>query len=287
MTGRDASLVATSIGPDGVASVQLTRPDALNALSPRLVSDLIAAVRRVGADETVRVLVLSGTGRAFCAGGDIASLREVAEASYDETVADATRFAELYRVVADCPAPLIVRAHGACLGGGTALVACGDLAIAGTSARFGCTEVRVGVIPSVVAPYVLGRVGPSAARRLLLTGARLDAREALRIGLVDQVVSDDQLDTTVSEAAAVFLAGIPAAQRATKSFLRELSRCAPDEAVDLTIRRSAEFRTTAGSRDALAAFLARMSTAKLSLRRAGAAGRLSRAIASDLKAVTM
>jgi methylglutaconyl-CoA hydratase len=184
----------------------------------------------------------------------------VANASFQETLQDAQLYATLYESAMNCPVPLVVRVQGAALGGGTALVACGDVVVATSDASFGCTEVRVGVIPAVVAPYVLDRLGRSVTRRLLLTGERICATEAIRLGLVDLVVDADQLDEGVERVVESILRGNAFAQRSFKALLPKLQDNRGADTLAMSVRASAEFRVSPESRGALTAFLRTIGT---------------------------
>ena len=159
-----------------------------------MIAELTAELARLGADDGSRVVVLTGAGRSFSAGADLNWMRRTATYSAAENLADARALAKLMQTLNELPKPTIARVNGAALGGGTGLVACCDIAVASAQATFGTTEVRLGLIPSVIGPYVLAAVGPRQARRLMLTGERISAAEAARVGLVHEVVPPDQLD---------------------------------------------------------------------------------------------
>lgn len=258
MTTVDTNQGSVTVAADarGVVWITLERPEARNALSPTLVAALAAALRAAADDESTRVVVLAGAGRAFCAGGDIESIRQIADASFEEIEADARQFAGLYALVASLPVPVVARVQGPALGGGTALASCADFVVAADSAQFGCTEVRLGVIPAVIAPYLRRRVHPSVARRLLLTGERITAVTAQEIGLVDAVVDDSDLDAEVERVLQLLLAGNGAAQRALRPVLGALLGDDSEGLVDVSVDASARFRTSDASKTALAAFLA-------------------------------
>lgn len=252
--------VQVSRGERGVVWIQLDRPDVRNALAPDLVAGLTEAVARAGADPTTRVVVLSAAGKAFSAGGDVTALLALAGDSYQRNLADGLVLNRLFQTVDECPCPLVARVHGPALGGGTGLAACADVVVASEDAVFGCTEVRVGIVPAVIAPYVLAKIGPSAARRYLLTGERWSAAQARDAGLVHEVVPAADLDAAVDAVVADVLAGDGAAQRATKQLLPQLLAAPSRElATALATRESARVRVSEEGRAGIQAFLEKLS----------------------------
>jgi len=235
------------IARDGpVLRVALARPEKRNAFNADVIAELTAAFADVG---DARAVVLSGDGETFSAGADIEWMRTSAELSHEENLADAARARALFAAVDGCAAPVVCRVQGAALGGGVGLVACADVAVTQPEAVFGFTEVRLGIIPAVISPYVLARIGPGPARRYFVTGERFGAAEAHRIGLVHEVTSD--LDGTVDAIVGEILAGGPEAVRAAKRLVLD----AP--LGDATAARIAERRTSAEGQEGLRAFLER------------------------------
>jgi methylglutaconyl-CoA hydratase len=204
-----------------VVRIALDRPDVHNAFDAELIIALTERLLAL-ADAPPRALVLTGEGRSFSAGADLAWMRSMAEADLTQNRADAQRLAGMFRALDALPFPVIARVQGAAFGGGVGLVACCDMAIAGERARFGLTEVRLGLIPATIAPFVLARIGRSHARRYFLTGERFDAEEAHRIGLVDAVVPDDALDAAVDERLEALLACGPVAVAECKALIRRV-----------------------------------------------------------------
>jgi methylglutaconyl-CoA hydratase len=199
-----------------VLRVTLARPERRNAFDAALIAELTEAFGDVG---DARAVVLSGDGESFCAGADVEWQRSSIDLSYDENVEDALRLYRMCETIDACPAPVVARVHGYALGGGSGLIACTDVAVAAEDATFGFTEVRLGIIPAVISPFVLARIGAGAAGRWFLTGERFGAEVALRIGLVHEVAADSEAATeAVVEA---LLAGGPDAVRAAKTLLRE------------------------------------------------------------------
>ena len=236
---------ALRIERDGaVVRVTLARPERRNAFDAGLIRDLTEAFADVG---DARAVVLAGDGPSFCAGADIEWQRSSIDLSYDENVEDYRRLYRMFEAVGRCPAPVVVRVHGHALAGGSGLVACADVAVAAEDAVFGFSEVRLGIVPVVIAPWVRARIGPAATRRFFLTGERFDAATALRVGLVDEVAAD--LDGVVERVVGDLLAGGPAAVRAAKRLVLD----PPGEVEALAL--AAERRTSDEGQEGLRAFL--------------------------------
>ena len=227
-----------------VLRVTLARPERHNAFDAALIAELADAFADVG---DARVVVLTGEGPSFCAGADVEWQRSSIDLSYEENVEDYRRLYRMLESIFRCPAPVVARIQGYALGGGSGLTACTDIAIAAEDAVFGFSEVRLGIIPSVISPWVRAKIGPAAMRRYFLTGERIDARTALRIGLVDEVAAD--LDAAAERVVADILAGGPIAVREAKRLVLE----PPDEKDALA--RAAERRTSDEGQDGLRAFL--------------------------------
>jgi len=228
----------------GVLRVRLARPERRNAFDAALIAELAGAFADVG---DARAVVLTGEGPSFCAGADVEWQRSSIDLSYDENLEDARRLYRMLESIYRCPAPVVAGVHGYALGGGSGLTACADIAIAAEDAVFGFSEVRLGIIPSVISPWVLARIGPAAARRYFLTGERFDSATALRIGLVDEVASDlhAALDRVVED----LLAGGPIAVREAKRLVLEPA----DE--EEAVRRAADRRISEEGQEGLKAFL--------------------------------
>ena len=202
-----------------VARVWLNRPEQHNALSTELVSGLTATLHALASDETIRVVVLGGRGPSFCAGADIAVMKSSAEVTFQRNVAEAERLSGLFATLAALPRPVIARLHGHVLGGGVGLACACDIAVAAEDARFGLSEVRLGILPAVISPYVIRRLGDRSARELMLTGERFDGRAALRVGMVHHAVPAAELDAKVDDRIAALLEGAPRAQARIKLLL--------------------------------------------------------------------
>ena len=235
--------------------VSLARPGARNALNARLTGELTRCMEELAKDANMRVVVLTGEGDFFCAGADIGYMRDTANFSYEENVEDARRLAAMFGAVDGCPKPVVARVKGAAIGGGVGLVAAADVAVAEEGAVFAFSEVRLGVSPATIAPFVMRKIGLSQVRALFLTGERFDGVRAREIGLVHEVVFEEDLDAAVQEKVEGLLAGGPKALAATKALLWGLRDAAPGEVTELTARRIAELRTGEEGQEGLEAFL--------------------------------
>jgi len=242
---------------DGVLHLRLNRPKAHNALDEDLIEALHAAFAP-GSKSPARVLVLSGEGKSFCAGADVAFMRRQGEASLEENERSALRLADLFARITTLAIPVVARVQGAAVGGGVGLVAACDIAVAAESASFTLAEVRLGLVPAVISPYLVRRIGLGRTRELVLTGRRIDAATALRLGLVDSVVPEAQLDRAVDDVVRDLKAGGPQALARAKRLLAEVEGAlheAPEKLRSLTARHIAEARLGEEGQAGLAAFL--------------------------------
>jgi methylglutaconyl-CoA hydratase len=241
---RLSDVSALRVERDGaVLRVTLARPERRNAFDAALIAELTDAFEDVS---DARAVVLAGDGPSFCAGADVEWQRSSIDLTFDENVEDAMRLYHMLESIDSCPAPVVCQAHGYALGGGSGLVACADVAIAAPDAMFGFSEVRLGIIPAVISPFVLRRIG-SAARRYFLPGERFDAATALRIGLVDELAED--VEATAAAVVEALVAGGPEAVREAKRLVRE----APTGIE--TARIAAARRTSVEGQEGLLAFL--------------------------------
>ena len=251
----DAPLI-TECHADGSARITLNRPEIHNAFDDRLIAELTAALAALAGDDAVRVVVLTGSGKSFSAGADLNWMRRTSTYGEAENLADARALAKLMATLNELPKPTLARVNGAALGGGTGLVACCDIVVASAQATFGTTEVRHGLIPAVIGPYVVAAIGVRQARRLMLTGERISAAEAARIGLVHEVVARDELDAAITRILDHLLKGGPRALAAAKRLVHDLAgRPIDADLIDDTARRIAALRATAEACEGLAAFL--------------------------------
>ncbi len=241
----------------GRARVTLTRPAVRNAFNAELIARLRDAFGELGADPGVRVVILDGAGKTFCGGADVNWMRASLELSEDENVRDAEAMSDMYRAINDCPKPVIARVHGGALGGGAGLCAVADAVVAAEETLFGFTETKLGIIPAVISPFVLAKIGVSHARRLFLTGERFGAQRAQAIGLVHEVVHADALDGTVGAIAAELESAGPGAVAAAKALIRSVGTASYEDSRGLTARAIAKQRTTPEGQEGLRAFLER------------------------------
>lgn len=242
-------------GPVGL--VTLNRPERHNAFDENLIAELTDALRSMEAEDAVRVVVLSGAGPSFSAGADVDWMKRAAAHTKDENERDAMALGALMRTLDHLRKPTIARVHGAAIGGGVGLVACCDIAVALNGAQFGFSEVKLGLIPAVISPYVLAAIGPRAARRYFLTGERFEAADAYRMNLVhDLAGSEEDLDEKVGLAVEALLLAGPVAQREAKELIRAVAnRPMHSEILQDTAQRIAKIRVSPEGREGIAAFL--------------------------------
>ncbi len=238
------------------ATVTLTRPQLRNAFNDELIAELTAAFAELGAREEVRAIVLAAEGPAFCAGADLNWMRRMADYSREDNRADAARLAAMLRTLDDCPKPTVARVQGDVYAGGMGLVAACDIAVAVDTAGFCLSEVKLGLIPATIGPYVVRAMGARAAQRYCLTGERFDAAEALRIGLVHEVVSAEALDARVDAIVHALCSAGPAAVAAAKRLVRDVAQAPLDDVlVARTVEAIADIRASAEGREGVQAFL--------------------------------
>ncbi len=253
MADSYSHLKRTDEGP--VATVALARLEAHNALNAALIGEVTRCFEELAEDEGVRVVVLTGEGPTFCAGADIAYMRDTADSSYEENLEEARRLADMFLAVDELPKPVVARVRGAAIGGGGGLVAVADVAVAEEGAHFAFSEVRLGIAPATIAPFVVRKIGYSRARALFLTGERFDAGRAREIGLVHEAVPDRELDAAVEKVVSQLLQGGPAAQAASKEALRQIEATEPMEALGIMTQLIAELRIGEEGQEGLGAFL--------------------------------
>lgn len=237
-----------------LARVWFNRPEVHNALSAALGDELSAALRALSHDPSVRCVVLGGRGPSFCAGADIGEMKASGAASFEQNLAEATRMGHTFAALADFPKPVVGRVHGGVFGGGVGFACACDVTVASDDAVFGFSEVRLGILPGLISPYVIRRLGDRAARELMLTGERFDAAAALRLGLVHHVVPAAGLDAKVHERAGELLKGGPEAQKRIKTLLELYADSTWEEYRAALPRALAEARGSDEARDGLAAF---------------------------------
>jgi len=239
----------------GVARVVLARPEVRKAFNAEVIERLHDTFMRITAADDVRAVVLAGEGKVFCGGADINWMRASLDLTFESNVADAERMSDMFRAIDNCSKPVIARIHGAALGGGSGLAAVCDIAVAADDAVFGFTEVKLGIIPAVISPFVLGKIGASQARALFLTGERFDAARAKAIGLVHDVVPSADLDAAVDRRLVeIFTAG-PAAIAAAKLLVRRVLDTPYDQSRVITTEAIARQRAGPEGQEGLRAFL--------------------------------
>jgi methylglutaconyl-CoA hydratase len=237
--------------------VTMNRPDVRNAFNAELIAALHDVFVALSSDDGVRSIVLAGEGKTFSGGADIAWMRAALDLPEAENVRDAEAMAAMLIAIDRCPKPVIARVQGAALGGGCGLIAAADIVVAASDAVFGFTEVKLGIIPAVISPFVLPKIGASAARALFVTGERFDAARAQQIGLVHYVVPADKLDDRIDLILDEFRTAAPSAIAAAKALVRDVIAATPDEATALTARAIAKQRVSPQGQEGLRAFLER------------------------------
>lgn len=238
-----------------VVTLTLNRPKVHNAFNPDLITGLIDALEDCHAHPP-RALILTGSGHAFSAGADLVWMQQMIKASEADNKTDAKRLAHLFRLLDEMPCPTIARVNGHAFGGGVGLIACCDLAVANEKVELGLTEVRLGLTPATIAPFVLAKMGIKHARRLMLTGERFDAQMAVRFGLITDTTPPDQLDGHIDDLLELILAGSPSAQAHTKALIRLVSQSKDAEQTDeQTAALIAHLRVSEQGQEGLRAFL--------------------------------
>jgi methylglutaconyl-CoA hydratase len=237
-----------------VATITLNRPDKRNAISYELIEDLLAAFDEVATSKAL-VLILTGVGKAFCSGMDLENLKTLIGRSSEQSLRDTQTMARLFRTLYDFPKPTIAAVNGAAIAGGAGLATLCDFTLAVPDAKFGYTEVRIGFVPAIVSTFLLRQVGEKVARDLLLTGRLFDAEEALRIGLVTEIVAAENLLPRTRELAAQLMENSPASLRYTKRLLSEAARAELDTHIDAAVRENSAIRSTADFREGITSFL--------------------------------
>lgn len=257
---------------DGVRTVTIDRPDVHNGFNEVVIEELTAAMDAASADAAIRVVVLAAAGPSFSAGADIHWMKRMVDYSREENIADSKAMAGMFRAIRACDRPVIARVHGACYGGGVGLVAACDMAVAVESVTFALTEVKLGIIPAVISPYVAERIGVGQMRRFALTAERFDAAEARRIGLISEVAADEAaMDEQIAFFVKLLKKNGPEAIAHCKRLLRDMPETADwDGATQLTAERIAERRISAEGQDGLKAFLEKRPAAWLPGAGAGA-----------------
>lgn len=241
---------------DKVATVTLNRPELRNAFNEAAIAELALAFDELGRNELVRAIVLAANGPAFCAGADLNWMKKMAGYSHDENQADAARLADMLRTIYLCPKPTIAKVQGDCYAGGMGLVAACDIVVAAEGVNFCLSEVKLGLIPATISPYVIKAMGEQAARRYFITAERFDAAAAQRMGFAHEVVPLEELDTSVAAIVRGLVANSPHAVSEAKKLVREVvGQPVSDALRDDTARRIAEIRASSEGREGVSSFL--------------------------------
>ena len=238
----------------GVTWLWLARAEKHNAMSAAMLDDLTGAVQELSEDDQVRVVVLAGEGKSFCAGGDLDWMRQQFEANREERIAEATKLAHMLRDLNTLPKPVIGRIHGQAFGGGIGLMSICDFAIVASGQKFGLTEARLGLIPATISPYVIARMGEGKARQVFMNGGLFDSHRALALGLASQVVEPEQVDEAVDAAVKPYLSAAPGAVAASKALARSLGPTIDEDVISDTVRRLADTWETDEAQKGIKAF---------------------------------
>jgi methylglutaconyl-CoA hydratase len=247
-----------------VVRVTLNRPDVRNAFNDALIQELTAWAESILPGGPARVAVLSGAGKVFCAGADLAWMAKTAAYTHEDNLRDARALSRMFVALNRLPIPLVGRIHGAALGGGIGLAAVCDMAVAAEDAIFGFTEVKLGIIPAVISPFAIAKIGQSAARELFLTGARFSAARAKEIGLVHNVVAEGDLDRVVDKHVNDLLSSGPRAVAAAKALIAAVAASEPDAAIEHTVESIARQRVSVEGQEGMRAFLEKRTPAWIS-----------------------
>ncbi len=238
----------------GIATITLNRPDKRNAISYELIDDVTAALKQAAAS-TAQIVILTGAGSAFCAGMDLENLKQLLGRTPEQNLQDSTTMAGLFRALYDFPKPTIAAVNGAAIAGGTGLATLCDFTLAVPEAKFGYTEVKIGFVPGIVSSYLIANVGEKRARDLLLTGRIFGAEEALRLGLVNEIVAPDQLMARARQLAAQLMESSPTSLRTTKALLSSYTKEQLDRQVTNAVRENAAIRQTPDFKEGISSFL--------------------------------
>lgn len=240
-----------------VCTIWLNRPDKHNAINPQMMQELLEAFENLGQGVSVRVIVLRGTGRSFCAGADLAYMQQVSAYDQDENMRDALVLASLFETIYTCPKPVIALLHGAVYGGANGLAAASDIVIADIDTRFAFSEVKLGITPATISPYVIRRCGETAARDLMLTGRAFGAQEAKDYNLINQIITTETVDHALETYIGNLLHAAPGAIAQCKQLIREISNTtlATSEIKNDTAKRIARQRASEEGQEGLRAFL--------------------------------
>ena len=248
--------VFSTVDDRGVGRVTLNNPDKHNAFDDQIIGQLTEAFAAMAANSNVRLMILASEGKSFSAGADLGWMKRMASYSHAENLQDANALAEMLKVLYQMPQPTIARVQGAAFGGAVGLVSCCDMAVATSAASFAFSEVKIGLVPATISPYVIAAIGERAARRYFTTGERFDAAQALRIGLVNEVVDEDSIDDSINKLSDALLANGPQAVSGAKQLISNVSGKPIDQnLIDYTGETIADIRVSEQGQEGLQAFL--------------------------------
>lgn len=238
-----------------IARVVFNRPEVHNAFNSKMIGEIEDAFKKIKSDDSARVVILTGQGESFCAGADINWMREIIDYSYEQNLEESLQLAEVLHSIYTLPKPTIAQVNGTAIGGGNGFLSACDISVASDDAKFGLSEVKIGLIPAAISPYVMRRIGESKAREYFLTGKRISAHKALEIGLVNEVVPADKLEATVLDIAHLLLTSGPEAIAACKELIDKTTRMNFEEVKKFTAQMIANLRISPEGQEGMAAFL--------------------------------
>jgi len=240
---------------DGVATITMNRPEIRNAFDERMIAEVHQSMKAISSDNKVRVVIITGAGTAFSAGADISWMRRMGQSGFEENYQDALLLAYMFDSIARCPKPTIARVNGATIGGGSGLAAACDIAIGDEKAFFSFSEVKIGLVPACIGPYVIRKVGQARSRELFISGRRIYAAEAERYGLLNFVSEENKLDDDVAKLTERLISSGPEAIKAAKALVSDVPDQSREEFIEYTARMIAELRTSPEGREGTTAFL--------------------------------
>ncbi|MEH6467936.1 MAG: enoyl-CoA hydratase/isomerase family protein [Porticoccus sp.] len=250
------SMVTTTIDTRGVTTITLNRADKHNAFDNQMVNQLTSAFEQTAANPKIRVLVLAAEGKTFSAGADLHWMKHMGECSYEENLRDAEALAHMLKTLNEMPLPTIAKVQGPAFGGALGLISCCDIAIAATHASFAFSEVKIGLIPATISPYIIESMGSRAVRRYFITGETLNAQQAVQLGLINETVEETQMDNTIEQLTTTLLKNSPAAMYSAKQLVREIEHRPINEMlIKKTCERIVEIRRSKEGLEGLSAFL--------------------------------
>lgn len=240
---------------ENVGTISFNRPKIHNAFNSQVIDEMLSLFNQLADDDNLRVVVLTGEGKSFCAGADLNWMRSVVNQSFDENLDESNRLADLFYKIYSFPRPVIGKINGAAIGGGTGFVAVCDISVAAESAKFSFSEVKIGVVPACIGPYVIKKMGEGKSRELFITGERMDAKRAFDVGLVNSYVADNKLDETVDSLVKLILSSGPKAVAMAKKLVSEVSSMSPDQFKPFTAEMIAKLRISDEGQEGMDAFL--------------------------------